>query len=184
MANTKKNPTENAKEKAPKAQDTVTDKTIEQLTAIFNNQNTRDIRTILETGHAILQERMAVALEKVLSVHLEAFGENSFTSRGTNPHVPTIILTAKGIAWEDATTFLNESAPILMDGGVRVEVHLGDMDKESIEDITKPVVLDVHMILTPEDLPLLHFLDEDPLITADALEYLQTTLAKRESETT
>ena len=182
MANTKKNPTDKQKESSEKPKDASTN--IEQLSAIFNNLDANSIKTILNAGHAMLQERMAIAIEKVLTAHLEAFGDNSCVNQGDHALVPSLKISARGIAWEDATQFLSKTGPIMTNGGIGVEASLRALDDDVIVDVAQPVTLEIKMILSPEThVPIMDYLDEGAVSTKETLEYLQTTLAKRESET-
>ena len=67
MAN-EKDPT--VKDEVPEAEGASTD-TTEPLTAIFQGLDGKKIRKIISVGQAMLQERMATAIDKVLSAHLQ-----------------------------------------------------------------------------------------------------------------
>ena len=177
MANKKTDPTESEKEEATEAPQEASSE--QQLAAIFNAMDGRKIKSILASGTAILQERMAAAIDKVLTAHLAAFEERSFIKRGIHSLLSIIVISAKGVTWDDATTFLRTAAPVLTKGGILPVVRLRDEGDEA-KDQKAPVLMELEVILPPgrgEHNKLFDFLDESGVSLKEALEYLQSSRA-------
>lgn len=176
MANGNKSPTETSKDTS---KDTPSSsKTMEKLSAIFKDLDGRSIRSILTSGQVILHTRMAEAIDQMLVKHEETFKDKSFLSRGNSTRVPTIILYAIGIAWEDAGMFLAEAGPLLSTAGISPLARL--REGSDAQTLAQPVELDIEFMITSEDIAnILDFLDDSKISTKEALEIIRGARAKR-----
>ena len=177
-----------ANEKDPTVKDVDTEAegastdTTEPLTAIFQGLDGKKIRRIISVGQAMLQERMAMAIDKVLSAHLQAFGSKSHLQMVNNQSVNIFNLYVKGVAWDDAATFLKTVAPPLAEGGVGLVARLRELG-DLADSITESAIMELELVTSPGDhSPLLDILsDESALSTSEALDYLRSARAKRVS---